>query len=97
MRLWPALLLAPLFALASLTIGYAAATPACERAMGWALHLPFVVFLVLSLAATALAWQALRGARREFLPLVAAGVGSFFSAVIAAQWIAVFLISPCMH
>jgi hypothetical protein len=97
MRLWPALLLAPLFALAAQTAAYAFATPACERSMTWLLHLSFATFLVLSVATTALAWQTLARARREFLPLVATGVGCFFTAVIAAQWVAVFLISPCMH
>jgi len=97
MRLWPSLILAPLFALASLTLGYELATPACERSMVWLLHVSFFVFLLLSAAATAAAWQALAGARREFLPLVATGVGGFFSAVIAAQWLAVFLIPPCVH
>ena len=95
-RIWPALLLAPLFALGALTVGYALATPACERSMAWALHLSFVAFLLLSLGATVLAWRALDAARREFLPLIATGTGAFFSAVIAAQWVAVFMISPCM-
>jgi hypothetical protein len=97
MRLWPALILAPLFALAAASLGYALATPACARAMGWLLHLSFAVFLALSLAATAVAWRALAGARREFLPLVASGVGAFFSVVIAAQWVAAFVLPPCMH
>jgi hypothetical protein len=97
MRLWPALLLAPLLALAAQTGSYALATPACERSMTWLLHLSFAIFFVLSLATTALAWQTLARARREFLPLVATGIGLFFTAVIAAQWVAVFLISPCMH
>lgn len=97
MRLWPALLLAPVLALAAGSGGYALATPACERSLTWLLHLSFAIFLVLSLATTALAWQTLSRARGEFLPMLATGVGAFFTAVIAVQWVAVFLISPCMH
>ena len=95
-RIWPALLVAPLLALAALTAGYALATPACERSLHWLLHVPFVLFLAASIGTTALAWRALASARREFLPLVATWSGAFFSAVIAAQWLAVFLIPPCM-
>jgi hypothetical protein len=95
MRLWPALVLAPLSALASLSVAYALATPACQAGRHWLLHLPFIAFLLVNLSLTALAWQALSGARREFLPLVATWTGAFFTAVIAAQWIAVFLIAPC--
>lgn len=95
MRLWPALLLSPVVALAAQTAGYALATPACERSLIWLLHLSFASFFVLSVATTALAWQTLIRAGRAFLPLVATGTGVFFSAVIAAQWVAVFVISPC--
>ena len=97
MRLWPALILAPLFALSALTLGYALATPACERSIGWLLHVPFAVFLLMAAATTMLAWRALGSARREFLPLVATGTGAFFSLVIVAQWAAVFILQPCMH
>jgi hypothetical protein len=97
MRLWPALVLAPLFALASISLGYALVTPACETSRTWIVHASALVFLCLSLATTGLAWSTLASARREFLPLVATGTGAFFSAVIAAQWVAVFLIAPCMH
>jgi hypothetical protein len=96
MRVWPALILAPLFALAALSVGYALATPACARSMPWLLHASFLLFLVLSLGATGLAWTAFSGARREFLPLVALWSGVFFSAVIVAQWLAAFFIPPCI-
>jgi len=95
-RVWPALLVSPLLALTALSAGYALATPACERSLLWVLHLPFLIFLMLSLFTTGLAWRSLVAARREFLPLVATWTGAFFSAVIAAQWVAVFVIPPCM-
>jgi hypothetical protein len=97
MRLWPALILAPCFALASISLGYALVTPACESSRTWIVHLSIVLFLVLSVGTTLLAGQALASARREFLPLVATWTGGFFSAVILAQWLTVFLIAPCMH
>jgi uncharacterized membrane protein YhaH (DUF805 family) len=95
-RLWPALVLAPLFALASISAGYALATPACRGGQTWLLHLPILCFLLLNLITTAMALRALREARREFLPLVATWTGAFFSLVVAAQWLAVLLIPACM-
>ena len=95
MPAWPALLLSPLFALASIGGGYALVTPACRDAGPWLLHLCIAFFLALSLGATASAWRAFARARREFLPLVAAWTGVFFSAVIAVQWVAVLFIGPC--
>jgi hypothetical protein len=97
MRLWPALILAPVFALASLALGYALVTPACDAADPWILHLSAAAFLVLSAGSTVPAWLALRAARREFLPLVATWIGAFFCAVILLQWAALFVLSPCTH
>ena len=97
MRFWPALILAPLFALASIGLGYALVTPACQGMQTWPLHLFILACLALSLATTFFSWTALAAARREFLPLVATWAGAFFSAVIAAQWLAVLFIGPCMH
>jgi hypothetical protein len=97
MRLWPALILAPLFALASLTLGYALVTPACETGDAWMVHIVFAAAFALALGSTLTACLALRTARREFLPLVATWTGVFFSAVILLQWAALFVLSPCTH
>lgn len=97
MRLWPALILAPLLALSSISLGYALVDPACATSRTWLLHLSTLLFLALSVGATLAAWTALAGARRAFLPLVATWTGAFFSLVIAAQWLAVLFIGPCMH
>jgi hypothetical protein len=97
MRAWPALILAPLFALAGQVIAYALVPPACSHAKPWVLHGTFFVFFVLCVAATLGAWAALRTARREFLPLASMWSGIFFSAVVLAQWVALFILSPCMH
>ena len=97
MRAWPALILAPLFALAAQIIAYALVTPACEHGKAWVLHATFFVFFALCVATTLSAWATLRAARREFLPLASMWSGMFFSAVVLAQWVAMFIVSPCMH
>lgn len=96
-RTWPALILAPVFALASISLGYALVTPACERASAWLVHAVVLLFLALSVASTVGAWGSLQAARREFLPLVSTWSGAFFSTLILVQWLALFIVSPCMH
>jgi hypothetical protein len=96
-RIWPGLVLAPLFALASIAVGYALVPPACSREAGWLVHASSAVFLALTLAVTAMSWAALRIARREFLPLISFWSGAFFALVIVAQWSAQFFLSPCWH
>lgn len=96
-RIWPGLVLAPLFALASIAIGYALVPAACSQEKAWLPHLSALLFLALTLGVTAMSWLALRAARREFLPLVSFWSGAFFSLVIAAQWSAQFFLSPCLH
>ena len=96
-RTWPALILAPVFALASISLGYALVTPACERSSAWLVHAAVLLFLALSVASTIGAWLSLQAARRELLPLVSTWSGVFFSALILVQWLALFILSPCMH
>jgi hypothetical protein len=96
-RGWPALILAPVFALASISLGYALVTPACEGSNIWLVHTAILLFLALSMASTIGAWLSLQTARREFLPLVSTWSGAFFSALIVVQWLALFILSPCMH
>jgi len=96
-RTWPALILAPLFALASISLGYALVTPACDHSHLWFLHATILLLLALSIASTIGAWLSLQAARREFLPLVSTWSGAFFSALIVLQWLALFVLSPCMH
>jgi hypothetical protein len=96
-RTWPALILSPLFALASVSFGYALVTPACDRSTTWMLHATILILFLLSLVSTILAWLSLQVARREFLPLVSTWSGAFFTAVILVQWSALFIVMPCMH
>ena len=93
MRTWPALILAPLAALGSISLGYALVTPACERGSLWALHAVILGSLIVSLFTTGLAWRE----REGFLGTLAVGSGGFFSLLIALQWLAQFVVTPCMH
>jgi hypothetical protein len=98
MKLWPALLLAPLLALASISAGYALVPPACAPGRGWLLDLLILPCLAGALVCTALAWKDMRHRVHEpFLSLVATGTGAFFSLVIAAQWVTRLVLDPCMH
>ena len=97
MRAWPALILAPVFSLAAQTIAYSLVTPACQYAKAWPMHLSFFLFFVLCLATTLSAWVSFRGAHREVIPLAAVWSGAFFSLVVLMQWVAMFVLSPCMH
>jgi hypothetical protein len=97
MRAWPALILAPAFALAAQIIGYALVTPACQHDKAWPIHLSFLLFFALCVATTLSAWASLRTAHREFIPLAAVWSGAFFSVVVLVQWVAMFIVSPCMH
>jgi len=92
MRAWPALVLAPLIALASISFGYALVTPACDKGLAWTLHALILGSLVLTASLTALAWTE----RREFLGVIAVGCGTFFSFVIVMQWLTQLFVTPCM-
>ena len=108
MPVWPALLLAPLAALAELVVAYALATPACESQRGALLQALSPAFLLLTLAFTALAWAEAwrRGAnvsadddraalRPYFVARVAVWCGALSSLVVFALWIPTWLLSPC--
>jgi hypothetical protein len=78
MRSWPALLLAPLIALADQSIIYALVTPACMGQDRTGLHSVAAASLVIVLALTALAWRAWRAeaTRAEANAMVGAARGS---------------------
>jgi hypothetical protein len=95
-RTWPALLLAPVFALASIGFGYALVSPACERGQAWLLQVSTLSFLALCIASTLLAWRSMRG-HSGLLPLISTWNGIFFSAVVLLQWAAQLILWPCMH
>ena len=107
---WPALLLAPLLALAEQSIVYSLATPTCQHQREAWLHGVPLLFLAVTLALTALAWaeaRRLRGGgtphldadrralRGYFLACVGAGLGALSSLVILAVWVPQWVLSPC--
>ena len=106
---WLALLLAPMLALTALSINYALVTPACEQQANvvW-LHVVFAASLLLSVLFTVLAgrnWQRSKAHqtesrtrdRKRFVALVAVLVGALSSLVLVAQWLPLWLLSPCYN
>jgi hypothetical protein len=98
MKAWPALIVAPLIALTSISLGYALVGHACEVQKPWLLHAFTLVCLALALGCTGLAWANLRRPPTyQFVSLVATLNGAFFSLVIAAQWLTQLMLPPCLH
>ena len=106
---WLALLLTPMLALTALSINYALVTPACEQQANvvW-LHGVFAASLLLSVLFTVLAgrnWQRSKAYqaesrtrdRKRFVALVAVLVGALSSLVLVAQWLPLWLLSPCYN
>jgi len=106
---WLALLLTPSLALTTLAINYASVTQACEQQGGSELHIVAAVSLTLSLILTLRAWRNARLAsnhgltpdepprsRPYFVAKVAALVGLLSSLVIIAQWLPIWVLSPCI-
>lgn len=102
MRTWIAIAGSPSVALTALGIAYARAQPACAAGSQAWLHGTFAVGLALCLLLAALgAWPpagqgAAADARDVFLRRLALGSGLFFALTVAMQWLAVFLLSPCV-
>ena len=98
MRLWPALLVTPLLALANVGFGYSLVSAACQTQKPWLVHGFTLGCLVLAVAATLLATTAPRvDQNRDFLATLSILSGAFFSLVIAANGLTHFILGPCMH
>lgn len=110
MGTWPALLLAPLLALAEQSIVYALATPTCQSQREAWLHGVPLLFFAACVALTLLAWREARRLRTDAMPALdadrramrpyflawaAIGVGALSSLVILALWIPQWVLSPC--
>jgi hypothetical protein len=89
---WAALLGTPLLALLNLSAGYALVTPACAHQQAVALHALAAVCLAVSGYVTL---RASREAGESFISLVGALGGALLTLVIVAQWIPVWMLSPC--
>jgi hypothetical protein len=111
MRIWLALIVAPLVALACQGWMYALVTPSCGWQTAAPLHAIAASSLVLAAGFTLLArreWRGLAGparlldddagdprSARHFLAIAATAVGALSALAIAAMWIAVWVLSPC--
>jgi hypothetical protein len=105
MRIWFALLLAPVLALADQSVSYAMAGWACAHQHSVAAQGVHFVFLAAVVAATIMAWQLwhatpARGADepavgRHFLAGLATASGALSGLVIIAMWIPNWMLSPC--
>jgi hypothetical protein len=89
---WAALLGTPLLALLNLSAGYALVTPACAHQQTVALHALAAVCLAVSAYVT---FRSAREAGESFVALVGALGGALLSLVIVAQWVPVWMLSPC--
>ena len=99
-----ALLGTPSLALANLSMAYALTMPACSHQAVYWLHLACGLSLLMAMTITTTAWLAgARGAPApaepaigSFLWRVAVPVSALATLTIAAQWLCVFVLSPCL-
>jgi hypothetical protein len=107
MRIWFALIVAPLLALTDQTVAFALVHWACAHQSAWVVHLSHGIFLVLAVVAAAAAWLEWRqtavapGTRDatvqvHFLAGVAMMVATLSAVAIVAMWIPTWMISSCI-
>ena len=107
MRIWMALIVAPLLALTDQTVAFALAHWACAHQSTWVVHLAHIFFLVIVAAAAAGAWLVwlettiVAGTVEPTVPVhFLAGVATMAAALsavtIVAMWIPTWMISPCI-
>ncbi|HEX4496279.1 MAG TPA: hypothetical protein VIE43_11480 [Thermoanaerobaculia bacterium] len=108
MRIWLALIAAPLLALTDQLVASSLVSWACSRQSVTVLHASHALFLALAAATAAVSAVYWRNTRRgaasrsdairqfHFLAGLSTAVGSLATIAIAAMWIPVWLISPCI-
>jgi len=108
MRIWLALIVAPLLALADQTVTFAMVGSACANQSPALLHASHALFLALATATAAMAFLHWRESSRagasahaaarqvRFLAGVATTVAALSALAIAAMWIPTWMISPCV-
>jgi len=112
MRIWPALLLAPLMALADQLVAFAIVGWACAQGRPVIVHAVHAAFLVAAAATLPAAWREWKrgracsasasagagaGERKSFLAILAVGSAALSVLVIAALWLPTWLIAPCVR
>ena len=107
MRIWLALIVAPLLALGDQAIAFALVGPGCAGQTTTMLHLSHALFLAFTTIVTVGAWRRWLetaparvthpdgAVQRHFLAGVATTVAAFSAVAIAAMWLPTWLISPC--
>ena len=107
MRIWFALLVAPMLALTDQSVAYAMTDWACAHQRAFAMHGVHVLLLAATVAGTIAAWGLWRAtspsktrnealARRHFLAGLATASGALSAVAIAAMWIPNWVLSPCL-
>lgn len=108
MRIWFALIVAPLLALTDQTVAFALVHWACEHQSVAVVHGSHALFLTIVTAAAVTAWRRWRETavvsvdhgeaafQVHFLAGVAAVVASLSALAIAAMWIPTWMISSCI-
>jgi hypothetical protein len=106
MRIWLALIIAPLLALTDQTLAFSMVGWACAHQNPALLHASHALFLALAAATGLVAWWYWRetssasahdGARRQlhFLAGISTTVAALSALAIAAMWIPTWMISAC--
>ncbi len=107
MRIWVALIVAPLLALTDQTVASALVPWACANQNIGVVHLSHVLFLALAAAAAVVAWLQWREiaisagtgettVEFHFLAGVATMIAVLSALAIAAMWIPTWMISSCI-
>jgi hypothetical protein len=109
MRIWLALIIAPVLALADQSVAYALAGWSCAQGHFAVAHVTHALFLLAVIAATFLAWTVARTGfeatrtegpfsthRHDAMALCALALGLYSAAVIVAMWIPQWVLSPCL-
>lgn len=105
-RIWPAVVLTPLLALADQSTAYALVQWSCATQEAWVGHGVHLVFLLATIGLGFAAWVEWRGAvvvgredaafaNRNFLALVGVLSAAFSALVIVALWLPQWVLSPC--
>ena len=103
---WPAMLVAPSLALGNLSVAYALVTPSCTRQTSALLHATSAISLLVCILLTLpafLNWRRRHAdetsdaaiVRARFTALVSWLLGALSCIAVLAQWLPMWVLSPC--
>jgi hypothetical protein len=107
MRIWIALLVAPVLALTDQSVAYSVVSWACAHQNGYAVHLVHLSFLVVTSLCAVIAWRGRQAAARanahdaafermNFLLPLATASAALSALSVAAMWLPTWLIASCI-